>query len=152
MRECRKYGIRTQACFLVGHPHETAQDYLSSKGYLIKLVQAGLDEVAIFVVAPFAGSSLFAQNTISVESTSALPSFSPKGRSNYETLEARRKALIRCFFAVKLRKGSDLWMQGLRSIFGTPETKMENLPRRVTYITWLLFRKRCFSLLRDRNA
>jgi hypothetical protein len=151
VRECRKFGIRTQACFLVGHPHEKVQDYLTSKDYLIKLVQAGLDEVAIFVVAPFAGSSLFAQNTIPVESTSALASFSPKGRSNYETLEARRKALIRSFFVAKLKKGGDLWMQGLRSIFGTPETKMENLPRRVAYISWLLFRKKCFSLLRGRN-
>ena len=152
VRACRKYGIRTQACFLVGHPQETSQDYYSSKKYLIELVAAGLDEVAIFVVAPFAGSSLFSQNTISVDRTSALPSFSPKGRSNYKTLEARRKELIGSFFAAKLRKGSDLWMQGLRSVFGTPETKMENLPRRVAYITWLVFRKRFYSLLRGRHV
>jgi hypothetical protein len=152
VRECRKYGIRTQACFLVGHPQETADDYHSSKDYLIQLVKAGLDEVAIFVVAPFAGSSLFAQKTISVESASALTSFSPKGRSNYKILEARRKKLIRSFFAAKLRKGSDLWMQGLRSIFGTPETKMENLPLRVAFITWLLFKKRFIYLLRGCNV
>jgi biotin synthase-like enzyme len=151
VKQCRKFGIRTQACFLVGHPQETVRDYLSSKDYLIKLVQGGLDEVAIFVVAPFAGSSLFAHNAISVEGTTALTSFSPKGRSNYEILEARRKTLILSFFTAKLRRGSDLWMQGLRSIFGVPETKMENLPRRVAYITWLLLRQRCFSLLRGCN-
>ncbi len=142
---CRKNGIRTQACFLVGHPEETEKDFALSRDYLVELVKAGLDEVAIFVVAPFAGSALFSKNTISLENKSALPSFSPKGRSNYATLERRRKELIRGFFATKLTRGIDLWMQGLRSVFGTPQTKMENLPRRVAYITWLLIRNRCFS-------
>ena len=138
---CRQNGIRTQACFLVGHPEETEKDFALSRDYLVKLVKAGLDEVAIFVVAPFAGSSLFAKNTISLENKSALPSFSPKGRSDYATLERRRKVLIWAFFATKLARGVDLWMQGFRSVFGTPQTKMENLPRRVAYITWLLVRK-----------
>jgi radical SAM superfamily enzyme YgiQ (UPF0313 family) len=150
--ECRKHKIRTQACFLVGHPQETVEHFYSSKDYLAKLVRAGLDEVAIFVVAPFAGSSLFSLKKISVENTSALPSFSPRGRSSYEVLEARRKALIRVFFAAKIGKGIDIWAQGLRSILGTPETKMENLPRRVAYITWILFKRRLALILRGRNA
>lgn len=141
---CHKYGIRTQACFLVGHPEETETDFSLSRRYLVELVKAGLDEVAVFVVAPFAGSSLFSKNVISLENTSALPSFSPRGRSNYATLELRRKKLIRAFFVAKLTQGFDLWMQGIRSIFGTPQTKMENLPRRIAYITWLLVRKNCF--------
>lgn len=145
---CRKNGIRTQACFLVGHPMETEKDFALSREYLVKLVKSGLDEVAIFVVAPFAGSSLFAKNTISLENKSALPSFSPKGRSNYATLEHRRKALIRAFFVTKLTRGIDLWMQGFRSVFGTPQTKIENLPRRVAYITWLLVRRSCLMWLR----
>lgn len=152
VNKCHKFGIRTQACFLVGHPGEVQKDFFATKHYLMRLVEAGLDEVAVFVVAPFAGSLLFSQNAISVNSTAALPSFSPKGRSNYEILEARRKALIYAFFAKKLMKGGGLWMQGLRSIFGTPQTKMENLPRRVMYIAWLLLKNKFFSSYQNHSA
>jgi anaerobic magnesium-protoporphyrin IX monomethyl ester cyclase len=152
IKECRKYKIRTQACFLVGHPQEEEKDFLATKKYLVELVGAGLDEVAVFVVAPFAGSKLFTQNKISLESISALTSFSPKGRSNYKILEARRKYLISIFFIKKLWKGGDLWMQGWRSIFGIPETKMENLPRRIIYVALLLLKRKFMSLRRDHNA
>lgn len=148
---CRKYGVRTQACFLVGHPEETETDFYLSRRYLGELVKAGLDEVAIFVVAPFAGSVLFAKDAILVKNKSALTSFSPKGRSDYATLEFRRKELIRVFFVTKFTKGFDIWMQGVRSIFGTPQTKMENLPRRVAYVTWLLLIKSCFPRGRRRT-
>ena len=137
---CRKSGIRSQACFLVGHPDETEQDFVRSREYLAQLVNVGLDEVAVFVVAPFAGSALFAKNAISLISKTALPSFSPKGRSDYAMLERRRMELIRVFFAGKLAKGTDLWMQGIRSVFGTPQTKMENLPRRIAHVMWLILR------------
>jgi hypothetical protein len=138
---CRANGIRTQACLLVGHPDETEKDFEASNIYLSNMVKAGLDEVAVFVVAPFAGSKLHAKNDISLEDTTSLISFSPKGRSNYITLERRRKTLIQTFFLQKLKKGLDLWLQGFRSILGTPETKMENLPRRIVFIYWqvLLF-------------
>jgi anaerobic magnesium-protoporphyrin IX monomethyl ester cyclase len=131
---CRTNGIRTQACLLVGHPDETRNDFLASNDYLSRMVKAGLDEVAIFVVAPFAGSVLHKKSDISVVNNSALISFSPKGRVNYEILASRRKTLIRTFFYQKLLRGLDLWAQGIRSILGKPETKMENLPRRMVFI------------------
>lgn len=138
---CRTNGIRTQACFLVGHPAETEKDFEASKIYLSQMVKAGLDEVAVFVVAPFAGSLLYAKSDIFLDDKTVLISFSPKGRANYKTLEHRRKMLLENFFSQKLKKGLDLWQQGLRSIIGTPETKMENLPRRIAFIYWrvLLF-------------
>ena len=145
---CHTNEIRTQACILVGHPNETKSDFLASNKYLSRMVKAGLDEVAVFVVAPFAGSKLFAQSGISLNSNEALVSFSPKGRSNYATLERRRKLLIRTFFIQKLKCGLPLWLQGLRALFGTPETKMENLPRRVFFIYWhvlLLFLSQTFG-------
>lgn len=145
---CRRNGIRTQACLLVGHPHETERDFEASRAYLERMVEAGLDEVAVFVVAPFAGSILYAQDRISLANQSALPSFSPKGRENYATLEQRRKRLIRTFFIGKLRRGFDLWAQGLRALLGIPQTKMENLPRRVAYIYWLILRH---SLMGERG-
>jgi anaerobic magnesium-protoporphyrin IX monomethyl ester cyclase len=135
---CRSHGIRTQACFLVGHPAEKESDFLASQSYLRKLVRAGLDEVAVFIVSPFAGSALHAQERIAMKNTSALPSFSPKGREDADLYERRRRTLVRIFFLEKLRGGTGLWMQGLRALFGVPQTKMENLPRRVFYIGWLL--------------
>lgn len=146
---CKRNHIRTQACFLVGHPDETEQDFSASRDYLVNLVKAGLDEVAVFVVAPFAGSALYARNSISLENKSALPSFSPKGRADYATLARRRKELIGAFFKGKIRQGVDLWLQGFRSIVGIPETKMENLPRRVAYITWLMLKNSAFSWRRN---
>lgn len=137
---CHQNSIRTQACFLVGHPSETEEDYQLSKDYMVRLVQAGLDEVAIFVVAAFAGSKLYSNNSIEVVDKESMPSFSPKGRAGFESYELRRKKLICTFFTEKLKMGLGIWMQGIRAIFGIPQTKMENLPRRILYIYWLIFR------------
>jgi anaerobic magnesium-protoporphyrin IX monomethyl ester cyclase len=144
---CRANGIRTQACLLVGHPDETQDDFLASKNYLVQMVNAGLDEVAVFIVAPFAGSQLHIRNEIELKDISTLISFSPKGRKNYEVLQHRRRALIREFFIQKQKKGFDLWLQGIRAVFGKPQTKMENLPRRIIFIyrqILILFMKKLF--------
>jgi radical SAM superfamily enzyme YgiQ (UPF0313 family) len=140
VNQCRKYKIRTQACFLVGYPGETELDFQYSKKYMKKLIRSGLDEVAVFVVAPFAGSKLYEKKLISISNKVAVPSFSPKGRSDYHIIEKRRRELIRAFFVEKLRMGSDLWMQAFRALFGTPQTKMENLPLRIVYICFIIIR------------
>lgn len=137
---CRSNGIRTQACLLVGHPDETEMDFKASVDYLSQMVKAGLDEVAVFIVAPFAGSKLYAKRAISLDNKKALISFSPKGRTDYKTLAIKRKALIKTFFIQKLKHGLDLWSQGLHVIMGTPQTKMENLPCRMAFIYWRVFR------------
>ena len=144
---CRANGIRTQACFLVGHPAETAEDFRQSHRYMRALIRAGLDEVAVFIVAPFAGSSLFAANRISVADENALASFSPKGRQDYPVVARRRQQLIRLFFVEKLKTGVGLWAQGLRALFGRPQTKIENLPRRVAYVYWMIVKLRVRTLL-----
>jgi len=135
---CRQHGIRTQACFLVGHPGENEQYFEESRKYISRLVKAGLDEIAVFVVAPFAGSRLHTTRDISVNDKSALISFSPKGRAGYDTLARRRRVMIRTFFIEKLARGLEFWMQGLRAIIGRPATKMENLPRRMAFIYYRL--------------
>lgn len=135
---CRENAIRTQACLLVGHPAESEQDFVATRDYLVRLVRAGLDEVAVFIVAPFAGSALHTRNGIDVGNSQALPSFSPRGRTDYPQLERRRRTLIRAFFGQKLLRGLDLWRQGLRAVAGTPQTKMENLPRRIAFVGWLV--------------
>lgn len=138
---CRRHGIRTQACFLVGHPAESAADFQASRDYLRDLVRAGLDEVGVFVVAPFAGSELYRNAAIDIQDRDALPSFSPKGRADYGEVQRRRRVLIASFFAWKLMRGGSIWMQGLRAVFGTPQTKMENLPRRVVFILGRIARR-----------
>lgn len=137
---CRQYGIYTQACILVGHPAETPEDHRLSCDYLRALVRAGLDEVAVFVVAPLAGSALHSQKRIDVASAEALTSFSPRGRRDWSDLSRRRKELISIFFGEKLKRGVDLWLQVGRALLGFPRTKMENLPRRICFVYWLLLR------------
>lgn len=139
---CRRNGIRTQACFLVGHPAETEDDFQASQQYLRRLTRAGLDEVAIFIVAPFAGSRLYTERKIAIADAGALPSFSPMGREQAEVLVRRRSKLIRWFFFEKLKRGPDIWLQGIRGLFGTPQTKMENLPKRVAFVTWCALKAR----------
>jgi hypothetical protein len=146
---CRANGIRTQACFLVGHPAETEADFEQSARYLRAMVRAGLDEVAVFIVASFAGSALYARKRIAIGDRTALPSFSPRGRSDYALLVKRRSTLLRIFFIEKARCGFDLIAQGVRSIFGRPQTKMENLPRRVLFVAWRVFRMRLANLTRS---
>lgn len=134
---CAKAGIYTQACLIAGHPGETEEDHKLSCAYLKRMLNAGLDEVAVFVVSSLAGSKIHASSKLSFDSKGALPSFSPKGRSDWQIIEARRKELIRIFFVEKLKSGLGLWLQGLRAVFGSPRTKMENLPKRMVLIYWL---------------
>lgn len=146
VRACARHGIATQACFIVGHPAEQDEDFELSLSYLKDLVRAGLDEVAVFVVAPFAGSRLYQENKIAMAGKPALVSFSPKGRENYQVLECRRRRLIRAFFLEKLKRGAALWLQAWRALAGEPATKMENLPKRILYVYYLVLRYRLIKL------
>ena len=140
IERCREHGIRTQACFIVGHPAETDNDHRLSLTYLRRLIRAGLDEAAIFVVAPIAGSRLQREARIDVTDKDALLSFTPKGRSDWIILAQRRHELIRAFFIGKLQQGAGIWLQLFRSLFGRPETKMENLFRRMLFVLWHAYR------------
>jgi len=145
IEKAHQLGIATQACFIVGHPAETDEDFVKSKQYLRSLIHAGLTEAAIFIVAPFAGSKLAGKDSIAIDHEQLI-SFSPKGRSDYQVLEHRRSEMIRTFFIEKLKHG-EIWMQGLRVLFGTPRTKMENLPKRIVYVMWLIMRFRFHQAL-----
>jgi radical SAM superfamily enzyme YgiQ (UPF0313 family) len=139
---CHEHGIRTQACFIVWHPVETDADHCLSLAYLRRLVRAGLDEAAIFIVAPIAGSRLQREARIELTDKDALLSFTPKGRSNWSILEQRRRELIRTFFIGKFQQGAGIWLQLFRSLAGRPETKMENLFRRIFFVLWHAYRPR----------
>lgn len=139
---CKKNGISTQTCFLVGHPEESETDFNMTVSALKRLVRSGATEVAIFIVSPFAGSSLFQSKAIKMVSKTDAVTFSPKGRDDFSIVSFRRDQLIRVFFIEKLKKGPELWIQGLRAIFGTPKTKMENLPRRILFLQKLFLKNK----------
>ena len=139
IKEAKRYKIRTQACFLVAHPNETNEDYLLTKKYLKELILAGLDEVAVFIVAPFAGSSLYNQGAIETGEEGWLPSFTPNNRKDIVLAKKRRSELIKLFFLYKLINSFSIWGQGYRALFSTPQTKMENLPKRFIFVKYNMF-------------
>ena len=139
VKQCHHYGIYTQACFLVGHPSEKGEDHQLSCKYVRSMVKAGLDEIAVFGIAPLAGSLLYREERVK-HTSEALMSFSPKGRPDWRSLSRRRMDLIKIFFIEKLKRGPNLWIQGVRALLGIPRTKMENLPRRILFVYSLILR------------
>jgi radical SAM superfamily enzyme YgiQ (UPF0313 family) len=145
VRACRRHGIVTQACFLAGHPAETDEDHRASCAYLRSLVRAGLDEVAVFGVSPLPGSALSSRGNVPVEAA-GLRSFSPRERADWQTVARRRREMTSIFVREKLKRGLDLWRMAWRSLFGTPRTKLENLPRRILFIWRLIVGQRIREL------
>jgi anaerobic magnesium-protoporphyrin IX monomethyl ester cyclase len=139
VKNCKKNRITTQACFVIGHPDEKNIDFIKTQKYLKELIKNGLDEAAFFIVSPFAGSKLFNTKKIQIDKDKII-SFSPIHRKNYLIFDKRRKKLIFNFITYKLFfQFSDTVKLVLRSIFGNPKTKMENLPRRVCFVLFYIF-------------
>ena len=113
-----------------------------TKKYLRDLVYAGLDEVAVFIVSPFAGSKLFKKGAIKTHDLGWMPSFTPNNRADIFIAKKRRFDLIKIFFIYKIISSGSIWGQGFRSIFGTPQTKMENLPKRYIFVKLKTFFKK----------
>lgn len=137
IKACRQFGIYTQACFIVGHPSENDATHRASCDYLKSLIRLGLDEAAVFVISPYPGSKLY--GSVTTEVAGAFPSFSPKGRPDWQTVEKRRSELVRIYFVEKIKKDLRIWLQGVRALCGRPRTKMENLPLRILYILRITF-------------
>ena len=64
------------------------------------LLRRGLDEVAIFIVLPFAGSALYQDSKIALSDDSVQPTFGPKGRVQ-QNLYGRRRAIMMRLFSLK---------------------------------------------------
>ncbi len=92
--------IRSQACFVLGHPEETEEDRALTESYVKKMVRAGVDEVAFFILSPLPGSAL--QNAMPYEHyEEALWSFSLKHRLDFARLGHWRQRLIRKFLGLE---------------------------------------------------
>ncbi|MFH1478129.1 MAG: radical SAM protein [Verrucomicrobiota bacterium] len=140
IRACRRHGIYTQACLLVGHPAEDIEAHRLSCDYIRHMVRAGVDEIGVFIVAPLPGSRLAREGKIDFDLHKALVSFSPKGRTGWAELGRRRGVMVRTFILEKLKRGPGIWIQGLRALLGVPRTKMENLPRRIVWMYGLMLK------------
>ncbi len=100
VKKMSELGIRSQACFVIGFPTETAEDQQMTRDYLKKLVQAGLDETAIFIITPIPGSQVYETMKPPNDRQENL-TFSPKWREDYKQLAAFRKTLYTDFFLLK---------------------------------------------------
>lgn len=141
VKKAHSLSIQTQACFIVGHPSESEEDFELSRIYLRRLLKAGLDEVGIFIVAPFAGSKLYQSGSIQVSDYDKFNSFSPRGRYNYKILNKRRNLMLLDYTLYKFTKPIELLRMIYRSFLGVPKTKVENLPRRIFFLAILLRRQ-----------
>jgi anaerobic magnesium-protoporphyrin IX monomethyl ester cyclase len=133
INECSKNNIRSQACFLIGHPSENWTDKILTLIYILKLTLAGIDELAFFTIAPHPGSKLF--DTKKITSTpNNLVTFSGHGRElNFKT-RLWRKFLIFFYLLMKLIRPLKSFRAVKRMLQSKPETKTENIFARVIFI------------------
>lgn len=140
VRRMNQVGIRSQACFVLGFPGETPDDLAQTRALVRTLVLAGLDEIALFVVAPIPGASIFRELT-GYETLSQL-SFSPSWRADYAALAQFRMKLYRSFLVWKIRHfPRKILRQSINFVRRRFETKMEMAPYRALFWTALAARR-----------
>ena len=101
IRFMHKIGITSQACFVIGFPGENKQDLKLTRTYIKKLVKAGIDEIALFVMTPIPGSKAFEYSPLGYKNLSQL-TFSPKWRKTYQGLNKYRTKTYGLFLLWKL--------------------------------------------------
>ena len=133
VKALRRSNIRSQACFLVGHPKERMKDKSKTIIYLFKLAWAGIDEVAFFTVAPHPGSNLVDTGLL-LQNNDDVVTFSGSGRSNPWNLRVWRLFCISAYAISKLLHPMEFAKAIIRTIQMTPETKTENIIARINYL------------------
>ncbi len=119
-----KLKITTQACFVLGYPGEIESDLKETRCYLKKLIKAGIDEVAFFIMTPIPGTKTFGQ--LSGYKDYSELTFSPAWRKDYKYLCGYRNKLYRClFFGKLLHHPVKLFMQGINFITKNFKSKAE---------------------------
>ncbi|MBF0415500.1 MAG: B12-binding domain-containing radical SAM protein [Magnetococcales bacterium] len=145
IRHMGENGIRSQACFVIGFPGEGPLQRQKSFQLAHTLTQAGVDEIAIFMITPVPGSELFTQ-VQGFKSLSDL-NFTPVWRDDYAGLNRFRKKLYFAFLLWKLRYfpwkiARQCFNFFVRRRF---ETKMEMIPYRAMVWKWIGMRQCCKS-------
>ncbi|MBF0172576.1 MAG: B12-binding domain-containing radical SAM protein [Magnetococcales bacterium] len=131
-----RYGIRSQACFVLGFPGEGPEERQKTRQLVRTLTRAGVDEIAVFIITPTPGSELFSR-AVGFTSLSDL-NFTPVWRPDYAELSRFRKRLYLSFL---LWKTFDHPLKIVRQIVNFLrrrfETKMEMVPYRALVWQWI---------------
>ncbi len=130
-RRMRHLGIRSQACFVLGFPGETDGDRRMTTAYVRELIRAGVDEIALFIMAPMPGTPVFRDFT-GYQDLSDL-SFSPSWRQDYPALSAFRRALYARFFLWKLQCNP---LGLLRAVLGLMRRRFDTKMAMTFYRAW----------------
>jgi anaerobic magnesium-protoporphyrin IX monomethyl ester cyclase len=129
-------GIRSQACFVLGLPGETAEDQALTRDLVRTLTKVGVDEIALFIVTPVPGSA-FDHEWGGYDTLSDL-NFSPVWRSDYRALNRYRVGLYARFLFWKLIHHPGRMLRQVANFMRRRfETKMEMVPYRALTVTWL---------------
>lgn len=107
-----------------------------------------MNEVAVFVVAPFPGSKIHNSKAIHTNGEITFTSFSPKNRLDFKKVNKRRNILILDFLKFKVLKPKDFTLHFFRALLGTPQTKLENLPKRLAYVYFAILRRKFLTFFR----
>jgi len=130
IKKMRELGIKSQACFVLGFPGETDEDLKMTEDYLLKCVENGLDETAIFIITPIPGSRIYEQNPPSVSQEQL--TFSPEWRSDYKKLNKWRAKLYLEFFTAKaMHNPVGLLGNAFNLMRGKFDLKIEMTPWRI---------------------
>ena len=122
-------GIRSQACFVLGFPGETDEDLRMTSKMVYDLTRVGVDEIALFIMAPVPGADIF-EHMRGYEHMSQL-NFSPVWREDYRKLSKFRLRLYGKFILLKFMfHPISVLRQGMNFVMRRFETKMEMVPYR----------------------
>lgn len=129
-------GVKSQACFVLGYPEETQEDRILTRNMVKALTRVGIDEIALFIVTPVPGSSIFEK--FSGYSNLSDLNFTPVWRSDYKQLSDFRMKLYRDFLIWKCRYFPiKILKQALNFLMRRFETKMEMVPYRAIILKWV---------------
>ena len=129
-KSCIKNHIKVQACFVLGYPGETNEDLRKTQKLIRKLSIFGIDEIAIFVISPVPGSSIFDKFDLTDINLSQL-NFSPTWRTDYKKLNKLRIKLYLQFILFKaIFHPIKILLNIYRFLMRRFETKMEMTPYR----------------------
>lgn len=136
VKRMNQMGICSQACFVLGYPGETDEDLQMTWDLVRDLTRVGVDEIALFIITPVPGSSIYSQFA-GYTSLSDL-NFTPTWRPDYAKLSRFRLRLYIRFLWWKLRYHPlKLLKQPFNFLLRRFETKMEMVPYRALMLRWM---------------
>ncbi len=136
VKRMNQVGIFSQACFVLGFPGETVEDREMTRRLVHDLTRVGVDEIALFIITPVPGSSIYGQFT-GYNSLSQL-NFTPTWRADYAELSRFRLKLYISFLLWKtVYHPLKLLRQPFNFLLRRFKTKMEMVPYRAMKLKWL---------------